>query len=552
MRRLCKALGTGDTEVAMLSRCSIKYKLLIGIALLSLIVGVLSVSGMLGVGAYRRLVRSVSLRAAELPLADEVSRSASELRITFSLLRSAHDVGDHELHNVIVRDQFRVNRLAVDEALRRYREQLQQNERNGTGIDDNRDEWGTVASIQRTLEQIQEISEEDNWALGELRGDRMREELEQLSELVSVLPRHLQQRMQQLKGHARGEYHALLGATWTTSILAVAMLGLLVRLFYSWIFQPLNVLIHGSRRAASGDFEHHIRLSSHDEMAELAAALNDMTRRFCEIRDDLDQQVKQRTKEVVRGEQLASVGFLAAGVAHEINNPLASIAWSAEALEGRLHDIIYADDQKPDEQHNAEITVLRNYLRRIQDEAFRCKGITERLLDFSRIGETERHDADLCELVDDVIEMVKHLGRYKNKHIEFHGSERVVACINPQELKQVLLNLITNALDSLDENGVVQVELARHRNQALLIVRDNGCGMTEEVLEHLFEPFFTRRRDGQGTGLGLSITYRIVSDHGGTITASSDGPGAGSQFRVTLPLAESAHESHRERKYQVA
>jgi signal transduction histidine kinase len=287
-------------------------------------------------------------------------------------------------------------------------------------------------------------------------------------------------------------------------------------------------------------------------MAELATALNEMTTRFCEIRDDLDEQVKQRTKEVVRSEQLASVGFLAAGVAHEINNPLAIIAWSAEALESRVHDIIYTDDLKPDESHNQEVTVLKNYLRRIQDEAFRCKGITESLLNFSRIGDVDHQDTDLRELTNDVIEMVKHVGSYRNKHIEFSCSERVVASVNSQEIKQVLLNLITNALDSLDENGTVTIELGMQRSQARLIVRDNGCGMTPDVLEHLFEPFFTRRRDGQGTGLGLSISYRIVIDHGGKIEAASDGPGTGSQFSVLLPLVGTKHETQQQRRQQVA
>src|SRR5664279_3571883 len=133
------------------------------------------------------------------------------------------------------------------------------------------------------------------------------------------------------------------------------MLILFVRLFYQWIFRPLKILIKGSRRVASGQFQYRIKLESNDEMSELAAAMNDMTARFQDIRDDLDRQVQDRTKQVVRSEQLASVGFLAAGVAHEINNPLASIALCAESLESRFAELTPADDD--------QYTVIKHYLQ---------------------------------------------------------------------------------------------------------------------------------------------------------------------------------------------
>jgi signal transduction histidine kinase len=176
----------------------------------------------------------------------------------------------------------------------------------------------------------------------------------------------------------------------------------------------------------------------------------------------------------------------------------------------------------------------------IQTEAFRCKGITEKLLDFSRMGEVKRQPTELGELVDGVIEMVRHLGKYHDKYVDFVPGEPVVVPANPQELKQVVLNLLANGLDSLDPGGAVTITLRRTKSEAELIFADNGCGMTEQVREHLFEPFFTRRREGQGTGLGLSIVYRIVADHDGTIEAHSDGPNRGSTFRVLLPLAPAA------------
>ncbi|MEX1224159.1 MAG: HAMP domain-containing sensor histidine kinase, partial [Pirellulales bacterium] len=157
-----------------------------------------------------------------------------------------------------------------------------------------------------------------------------------------------------------------------------------------------------------------------------------------------------------------------------------------------------------------------------------------------------RHQpTDLRELVEGVIDMVGHLGMYQEKQVVLADGDHVMGNVNAQEIKQVVLNLITNGLDSLEPGGVVQVELAEREGQAELTLVDNGCGMTDEVMQHLFEPFFTRRRSGQGTGLGLSIVYRIIADHDGEIEAASDGPGCGSRFRVRLPLAErNQKESH--------
>jgi signal transduction histidine kinase len=216
----------------------------------------------------------------------------------------------------------------------------------------------------------------------------------------------------------------------------------------------------------------------------------------------------------------------------------------AESLEGRTASLI--DENHPD------FSTVRSYLRMIQDEAFRCKEITGKLLDFSRMGDVKRQPAELRDLVQGVIDMLGHLAKYQRKRIEFVPGEPVVADVNAQEIKQVVLNLLTNALESTDDDGHVIVELDQHAAHAELVVSDNGCGMTHEVLEHLFEPFFTRRRHGQGTGLGLSISYRIIEEHGGQIEATSDGPGRGSRFRVWLPLAAESTEKEISHRYQAA
>ena len=145
--------------------------------------------------------------------------------------------------------------------------------------------------------------------------------------------------------------------------------------------------------------------------------------------------------------------------------------------------------------------------------------------------------------------MIRHLGKYQNKNVVLRDSSPVIAEICPQEIKQVVLNLITNGLDSIEPGGTVTISMAVKGSEAGLIVADDGCGMTDDVMKHLFEPFFTRRRGGQGTGLGLSITFRIVEEHLGQIVAESGGPGKGSKFTVSLPLR---HSSSRQRQREHA
>ena len=217
--------------------------------------------------------------------------------------------------------------------------------------------------------------------------------------------------MANFNNDVRAQSLGLINCVWIFTILAAVLFAVFMQLFYRWIFRPLKILVAGSRRVAAGDFDYRIRLSTNDEIAELAEAMNDMTARFQDIRDDLDSQVQERTRQVVRAEQMASVGFLAAGVAHEINNPLASIAMCAESLESRIGEALHPDD----EQHE----VIAHYLRMIQSEAFRCKDITEKLLDFSRIGPVKRQHTDLGELIQGVIEMVRHIGKYQRKQIDF-------------------------------------------------------------------------------------------------------------------------------------
>ncbi|MFZ1935666.1 MAG: ATP-binding protein [Thermoguttaceae bacterium] len=518
----------------MLSTWPIRRKLLLGLGLLVLVVSILSSTGLVATYAYRNLVNSLSWRVTELPLAAELSRHVSDLRITIGELRGPRlntflDSRRDPASMQFIREQFCAQLDEVDQTLVRYRSQLANEARADASISDHEREEETVRKIEAQLKIIRKANFAEDWMLDNVKVDRLDRGLEGLQKLAEELPSHLHAKLAGFSNEVRGEYAALIVSEWAAAVSAALIFLLFMRLSYRWVFRPLRILIAGSRCVAAGEFSYRIRLDTGDEMAELAKAMNDMTARFQEIRDDLDRQVQVRTKQVVRSEQLASVGFLAAGVAHEINNPLASIAMCAESLENRFREIL--------DQSDPEQAVAANYLRMIQTEAFRCKGITEKLLDFSRIGPGRRERTELGELVQGVIEMLGHMGKYQRKRIEFAPRQPVAAEVNPQEIKQVVLNLLTNALDSLDDGGTVRVALSAQGSYAVLTVADNGCGMDAGTLERLFEPFFTRRRGGQGTGLGLSITYRIIADLGGDIEAASDGPGCGSTFRVRLPLS---------------
>ncbi len=549
-----------DAERAvMIANWPIRTKLLVCLALLLLSVTILSFSSFRGVYAYRAVVKGMSRRAEELPLASKLTQHVSQLRALLEGIRQsvANDPLDSRTEcasRCWSATRFQDELDDVREAVFVYRNQVASNPQDVfSGRDENgeRQEHKALLKLEGQIDCIQQLAT-DKWAHHEDSVDEISDCLNLLAEEAERLPTFLQERMVSFADRVRVLYRTWLILNWVTTLSSVALVAALAHLFYYWILQPLTTLVRGSRRVAGGDFSHRIELSARDEVTELADSMNAMTARFQQIRDDLDGQVRERTQEVVRSEQLASVGFLAAGVAHEINNPLAAIALCAESLEDRMHDIITHDDMLPDDEHNETITILKHYLRTIQNEAFRCKGITERLLDFSRLGDVEHQPTPIVELMQNVISMLQHLGTYKDKRIVFHSTEDVVALVNAQEFKQVVLNLLTNALDSLDPGGTVVVDVRRTEPFVEIVFRDNGCGMSDEVLRHLFEPFFTRRRDGQGTGLGMSITYRIVTEHGGQIYASSDGTGKGSTVTVTFPLADPNQQTEVYHRYQAA
>lgn len=526
----------------MFSRNSIRSQLHVGVLALLGIVLVMTLAGLAGAWKFRELTKAIRGRTNELPLAARLSLAIDDLRAELMIQRPQAIVGwpsvSEDICCVGLRSKFHNVRVALDD----YKAQLQQTESDRLSINDISAELEAVVEIEKNLEAIDGLLANQSYFFNTAALlPQLDEHLRAMRMETNRLPELMKQRMDEFSRNARTEYYSwivLIGVSFT---LANFLLFLLYRRFNDRVFERLERLVQGSRRVAAGDYDFRIEIDANDEVAELAGALNEMTQNFQRIKDDLNQQVKVRTKEVVRSEKMASVGFLAAGVAHEINNPLASIAWSAESLETRIHEILEPVGNLDDPEFQTQIDDMQKYLRRIQDEAFRCKEITSALLDFSRIGEPRKVPSRLYELIQTVIEIVQPLSKYRDRDIEFDGDINVEAEVNPQEFKQVMMNLITNALNSTEAGGRVWIHLSADQQQAVITVRDDGCGMNDETLEQLFEPFYTRSRTGEGTGLGLSITYQIIRDHNGQIVPYSEGVNRGSTFTVLLPLK--AHES---------
>lgn len=509
----------------MLFTRTLRRKLLLGVGLVLGMLLVLSISGAVGLNSYRRLILDLDDDINTAPQPADLIRSLASLYGPLYVQVREGDAGGRAQQQALFQKRLAQVRDAVDEYRRRLDRLPAASARVGQGP--------VTESLLYSI---------DNAGLGALEHRQLpfqddqagRNQMAQVKEIVNRMLMAANEMPDPAEGlrktlvEAKRAYHATLVAVLvTTAIVVLLFLGLL-RYGHIWIFHPLRQLHAGALRVAHGDFDYRLTLKTRDEMAELAAAFNQMTGRFQEVTTDLDLKVQERSKQLVRSERLAGVGFLAAGVAHEINNPLSAIAMAAESLEGRMVSLF---GQLPPD----EADVVRRYLEMIQSESFRCKQITERLLDFSRAREATREPVDLTRLVSEVVAMVQYLTKYREKKIVFTHSEPCSVEVSGSEIKQVVLNLIANGLDAVDRGGTLRIILVEQTDHVRIEFHDDGCGMTAEVLENMFEPFFTRKQNGQGTGLGLSISHRIVSQHGGTITASSPGPGRGSTLLVRLP-----------------
>jgi signal transduction histidine kinase len=306
------------------------------------------------------------------------------------------------------------------------------------------------------------------------------------------------------------------------------------------------------RVSAAREFRDEIKPRGGAEFKDVAVYFNGLARELAGLYRNLEQKVIARSRELVRSERLASVGFLAAGVAHEINNPLSVISGYAELAGKGLRRVMLGGGEDGSAidgpQAEVEAEALAAALEAqgiIRDEAFRCKEITSRLLSLARGGGDGRETLCLDEVARQVSVLTKGLKNYRDRRVilDFDQAHALQVVANPTEMKQVLMNLTVNALEAAPaDRGEVRIGGRRSGSWVEIFVEDNGKGMSAGTLEHVFEPFFTAKRGAgePGTGLGLSISHAIIESHGGRIRAESNGPGRGSRFTVQLPAGAAA------------
>ncbi len=236
---------------------------------------------------------------------------------------------------------------------------------------------------------------------------------------------------------------------------------------------------------------------------------------------------KRLERQMLLTERLTTAGHMAAGVAHELNNPLATIAGCAESLLMRTREAPLAEA--------GEIDDFRRYLGLIEEEAYRCKDITGSLLQFVREPDSRRASTDLNALVVKTVELLMHQKRFAGRPIITElAPDLPRTVVNEGQLRQVFLGIAANALEAMEAGGVLTIRTRRRRDEIDVEFEDEGPGVPDEMLARVFDPFFTTKPPGQGTGLGLAIAQSIVTDHRGRIEVTSN-VGKGSIFRVVVP-----------------
>jgi len=323
-----------------------------------------------------------------------------------------------------------------------------------------------------------------------------------------------------------------------TIMAALCVVFLLSVLYFSTsrMIRPLRRMAAATQEIAKGTLSHRVAVNSRDEIGALAESFNQMTDHLREANEKLvewgktlEKKVEERTQELreiqahlIQSEKLASIGKLAAGVAHEINNPLGGIL---------IYSHLILEDTPKGSPHCEN-------LKKIVRETTRCKEIVKGLLDFARPKEPQMVPTDIHELLDKCLALMESHAFFQNIRIEKSYASvcpRIIA--DSGQLQQVFMNIILNAAEAMNGNGTLtlRTSLDPARQEVAVEIVDTGHGIKEEDKRRLFEPFFTTKEVGKGTGLGLAISYGIVKKHQGTIDVRSEA-GQGAAFTVRLPL----------------
>jgi two-component system, NtrC family, sensor kinase len=329
-----------------------------------------------------------------------------------------------------------------------------------------------------------------------------------------------------------------------TTLITEVVIVLACIAFAWWVVaKPVRGLIKGTQLLAKGNLDHRLVVHSADELGELANSFNAMAESLAraqqEIKDwgyTLEARVEQKSHELegahrtmITREKMASLGKLAATVAHEVNNPLAGILTYAGLSLKQLNK------SGCDPAVRAEIT---ENLHTIERESRRCGDLMRNLLTFARQAPSQREPNDLNTLVRHGLALVHHQLELKGIALDenLQTNLQPVRC-DAGQIRQVILALLVNAVEAMHDGGQLEISTAigDSGRGVILRVRDTGMGIPPEALPHIFDPFFTTKDNQQSTGLGLAVAHTILEQHGGEISVNSN-PGKGTEFIVTLPL----------------
>jgi len=328
------------------------------------------------------------------------------------------------------------------------------------------------------------------------------------------------------------------------TVLALATIACLSWVFVLWlVHEPIKRLQTGTRELMQGNLGFQIRVPSDDEAGELADSFNRMSLQLRSANEEivawaktLEDRVEQKTRELKRAhdhvlhvEKMASIGKLAAVVAHEINNPLAGILTYAKLLRKWIDR---GETIGPRKQESEQCLDL------IASESRRCGELVKNLLTFSRTAPMNVETTDINVVMDRCVRLVRHQLEMAGVQLQLSLSEDLprVQC-DPAQIEQVVLALIMNALDAMPRGGNLWLSTGagERTSEYQISVRDDGTGIAPEILPQIFEPFLTTKETGKGVGLGLAVSKSIVERHGGTIEVKSEF-GKGTSFKVELPI----------------